>query len=99
MAIKRASYEIFLVTVVVLLSVMLAIGIYRGQTKVEKGRLLMHELSMMRAEISRYKMTNRENPPNLGIIHGVTIDPFGAPYGYDTNSGWVKSTSRGYELW
>ena len=30
---------------------------------------------------------------------GVAIDPFGHPYAYDPNSGWVASTAPGYERW
>lgn len=30
---------------------------------------------------------------------GETVDPFGNPYRYDTGSGWVASTTRGFEKW
>lgn len=30
---------------------------------------------------------------------GEVIDPFGNPYHYDKKSGWVSSTTSGFELW
>lgn len=30
---------------------------------------------------------------------GHVIDPFGNPYSYDSATGWVKSTTKGYERW
>ncbi|PIR21182.1 MAG: hypothetical protein COV45_00110 [Deltaproteobacteria bacterium CG11_big_fil_rev_8_21_14_0_20_47_16] len=30
---------------------------------------------------------------------GNPLDPFGAPYRFDTKSGWVKSGTAGYESW
>lgn len=30
---------------------------------------------------------------------GTPLDPFGRPYQYDKKSGWVSSTSQGYENW
>lgn len=27
------------------------------------------------------------------------LDPFGNPYAYESLSGWVRSTTRGYEFW
>jgi len=45
-----------------------------------------------------------------GIVHsyvdslpasggGEAIDPFGNPYRYDRKSGWVRSTTEGFEHW
>ena len=30
---------------------------------------------------------------------GIMVDPFGNPYNYDRASGWVKSSTSGYEYW
>lgn len=30
---------------------------------------------------------------------GVAIDPFGNPYLYDPETGWVRSQTLGYEYW
>ena len=30
---------------------------------------------------------------------GEALDPFGHPYKYDTKTGWVVSTSKGFEKW
>lgn len=30
---------------------------------------------------------------------GFIVDPFDNPYVYDRETGWVKSSTRGYELW
>lgn len=30
---------------------------------------------------------------------GKVVDPFGNPYKYDSGSGWVISTSKGYNKW
>lgn len=38
-----------------------------------------------------------ENAPLDG--EGGLADPFGKPYMYDPRSGWVRSSSPGYELW
>jgi len=45
-----------------------------------------------------------------GVVHGYVdslpgsgdgeaIDPFGNPYRYDSKSGWVSSTTEGFEHW
>jgi len=36
---------------------------------------------------------------NILTENGVIFDPFGNPYHFDAKSGWVRCTSRGYELW
>ncbi|OGQ50408.1 MAG: hypothetical protein A3I09_03135 [Deltaproteobacteria bacterium RIFCSPLOWO2_02_FULL_47_10] len=38
------------------------------------------------------------NKANVGKA-GAVIDPFGNPYKYDANTGWVMSSSNGYEKW
>lgn len=38
-----------------------------------------------------------EHPPTL--VNGNLLDPFGNPYTYDPVSGWIKSTTPGYEFW
>lgn len=30
---------------------------------------------------------------------GAVVDPFGHPYAYDSATGWVSSTSPGFERW
>ncbi|MFA5811765.1 MAG: hypothetical protein WC956_05485 [bacterium] len=30
---------------------------------------------------------------------GAVVDPFGNPYAYDPNSGWVSSSTPGFERW
>lgn len=118
---KRSTYEVVIVVLVVGLSVALAFGLFSGRNKVNKGRLLMNELSMFRSAISLYNMTNHKYPqsleelatstyevdlqkrPYVEFIHrsesGNVIDPFGNPYIYEKNSGWISSTSKGYTQW
>ncbi|MBI4126105.1 MAG: hypothetical protein HY465_01290 [Deltaproteobacteria bacterium] len=96
---KRKAYEFFLVGVVLVLTMVLAVGLYRGQTKVTKGQLLMHELSMLRSSIALSKTTKKANPKNLQDVSEIVVDPFGSPYHYDAERGWVSSTTEGYESW
>lgn len=30
---------------------------------------------------------------------GIVRDPFGAPYQYSVETGWIRSNSKGYEFW
>lgn len=30
---------------------------------------------------------------------GMPIDPFGNPFQYDTNTGWIRSITKEYESW
>ena len=38
-----------------------------------------------------------ERPPR--IAEGMFVDPFGNPYRFEQASGWIKSTTPGYEFW
>lgn len=38
-----------------------------------------------------------EHPPLM--VNGQLLDPFGNPYKYDPKTGWIKSTTPGYEFW
>ena len=31
--------------------------------------------------------------------NGIVVDPFGKPYYYDAETGWIRSLSKGYEFW
>ena len=37
--------------------------------------------------------------PSLVGETGLVLDPFGNPYVINSESGWVRSTTPGYELW
>lgn len=43
---------------------------------------------------TRKFLTNVPFGPN-----GEMIDPFGVPYIYDVNTGWIRSGTSGYEMW
>lgn len=38
-----------------------------------------------------------EHPPM--IAGGKLTDPFGNPFTYDPKTGWIKSSTKGYEFW
>ena len=38
-----------------------------------------------------------EHPPLL--TGGALLDPFGNPYTYDPKTGWIKSSTPGYDYW
>ena len=38
-----------------------------------------------------------EHPPML--VDGKLMDPFNNPYSYDPKTGWIKSTTPGYDYW
>lgn len=118
---KRPTYEIVIVTAIVLLTVALSIGLYSARSRVIKGNLLVSELANLRAAILLYHRLNRATPPDLAALvstnyeigeskqpylerlpadsGGELRDPFGGAYRYDPKTGWVSSTTRGYERW
>ncbi len=118
----RASYELFLIIVVVALTVLTASGIYQVRLQVKNSKLLINELQMLRSAISLYHVVNKSYPQELGDLlseeysleneemgaylkqmpptkQGLVIDPFGNPYYYDKQSGWVSTSSQGYTNW
>lgn len=118
---KRAPYEVAIVTVIVIITVVLAIGLFSSRARVEKGRLLVQELSQIRSSISVFNLLNKHYPKSLDELanstytfestsrpyveflarakDGGVVDPFGNPYSYDSRSGWVSSTTSGYQTW
>lgn len=119
--IKRPIYEVTVVLIVVILTVVLGLGLYAGRARMQKCKLLMNELSMLRSAVMTYKMINKRNPDSLGdlvattykadsvekpyldtlpgLVEGRVVDPFGAPYAYDPESGWLQSSSPDYRSW
>ena len=60
--------------------------------------------SLQEIIVKNYKMPNEpvERPFIAGFVAdsvGHVFDPFGNPYKYDSKTGWVKSVTRGCELW
>lgn len=118
---KRSAYEWILVTIVVVLTVVLGVGLYSGRDKVTKSKLLIQELAMLRSGAAQYKMINKRPPSSLKELlaavydfdgekrsflesaplsdKGEVTDPFGNPYNYDPKSGWINSTTPGFERW
>lgn len=41
----------------------------------------------------------REYIPKSMLVDGSLLDPFGNPYIYDVENGWVKSTTAKFENW
>lgn len=119
--VRRSPFEIIVVAIVVVLTLLLAGGLYAGRLKVQKSNLLIRELSTLRSALTLYKTINRHNASSLEELaegeyevggerrhfienlprspDGAVVDPFGNPYAYDESSGWVFSTSSGYERW
>ncbi|MFH1830850.1 MAG: hypothetical protein ABH871_08775 [Pseudomonadota bacterium] len=62
---KRSYFEIIVITVVVVLTVVLAAGLYAGRTKVQKSNLLVQELGMLRSSLLLYKTINNHSAPSL----------------------------------
>lgn len=70
---KRSTFEVVLISVVVMLSLVLGAGIYAGRATVQKRRLLIQELSMLRSAISLYAVINKQLPPDLVELEKVSI--------------------------
>lgn len=68
----RAAYEWVLVTIVVILTVILGLGLYSGRDKVQKSKMLIQELGVMRAGIAHYKMINKKVPSSLEELATAT---------------------------
>lgn len=118
---QRPTYEIVIVTAIVVLTVAMSIGLYSARSRVVKGNLLVSELANLRGAILLYQKLHRANPPGLEVLvlgtyeigetkqpylerlpadpGGKLRDPFGGAYRYDPETGWVSSTTSGYERW
>lgn len=118
---KRSTFEVVLVTVIVGLTLALGIALFAGRSKVQKGRLLIQELSTLRSGISLYNAVNNKMPGSLNELvdstytvnaterpyvefqhknsEGKLIDPFGSSFNYEPKTGWVSSSTEGYEAW
>jgi hypothetical protein len=62
---KRSPFEVVVVTVVVVLTVVLGAGIYAGRMKIQKSNLMIQELSMLRSSSLLYKIINKRNVQDL----------------------------------
>lgn len=54
----------------------------------------------------KYTLPTGNNVVKYKYIEGMAVDndgnpldPFGAPFNYDRKTGWVKSSTTGYESW
>ncbi len=79
---KRSPFEIFVITILVILCLALGIGIFAGRTRVQKGRLLMQELSMLRSSVSLFSVLNGRLPKSLDELKDskYTVDDMQKPY-------------------
>jgi len=71
---KRSYYEYVVVLIIVCLSVTLAFALYAGRSKVQKGNLLIRELSMLRSGIQIYDLLNKEKATSLNELSESTYD-------------------------
>lgn len=72
---RPAKYEILVVSAVVILSVILAAGLYSGRTKVYNNKCLINELQSMRQAVEIYARINKAFPPDLGVLMKSTYEP------------------------
>ncbi len=79
---KRSYYEYVVVLIIVCLSVTLAFALYAGRSKVQKGNLLIQELSMLRSGIQIYDLLNKGEPSSLNELSESTYDIDGAKMPY-----------------
>jgi len=70
-----AKYEILIVSAVVILSVVLAAGLYSGRTKVYNRKCLINELQSMRQAVENYAMINKAFPPDLNTLMKSAYEP------------------------
>ncbi len=92
---KRSTFEVVLISVVVILSLILGVGIYAGRATVQKRRLLIQELSMLRSAISLYAVINKQLPPDLTELekNKYTTENSTKPYLeylYDDNADMLR---------
>lgn len=66
--IKRKSYEIVIVTIVVSLAVILAVSLYASRAKYRKGEMLSRELGTMRSALTTYKLLNKKNAADIKAL-------------------------------
>jgi type II secretory pathway pseudopilin PulG len=71
---KRSSCEFAVVFIIVCLSVALAVSLYAERSKIQKGNLLIQELSTLRSGIQIYRLTTGENPASLQALATSTYD-------------------------
>jgi hypothetical protein len=62
---RRSLWEVVVVAVIVVLTVIMGAAIYARRAEAEKGRLLMRELMMLRSSLIVYMIVNRERAPSL----------------------------------
>jgi hypothetical protein len=68
----RSTYEILLVTIVVALSVAIAVGIYARRTTVDDGRAMIDELFVLRRGIVLYHTLRGVHPSSLEVLASET---------------------------
>jgi competence protein ComGC len=95
----RPKYEVVIVTMVVIITIIISIGIYSERSKVNKRKLLITEMDTLRSNIALYIIHNKSKPPSLDALSLPKIDPFGNEYTYDPETGRVSSITEGYESW
>lgn len=79
---KRSAYEWILVTIVIVLTVVLGVGLYSGRDKVAKSKLLIQELAMLRNGAAHYKMINKHPPSSLKELATANYDFGGKQKGF-----------------
>lgn len=92
---KRKSWEIVVVALLVAGAMWMSLALYSKRDQVDKERLLILELETLRNRVMAHMLTTREIPENMEFFH----DPFGNPYRYNPETGWVSSQTEGYDYW
>lgn len=105
---RRAGWEWFVIVGVVLLSMWLSLALYAKRDQVFKERLLIWELQTLRNYVTAAILENKKIPEDLKEVTGLGSmvyslwsknDPFGSPYHYNPQTGWVATTTHGYSQW
>ena len=76
---------------------MLRSGVTLYKTVNHRNAESLEELASSEYEVGEAKRPYIEQLPVAE--DGRILDPFGNPYAYDRNTGWVSSITKGFERW
>ena len=73
-------------------SLLLSLALYARRDNVSKTRWMHWELMAHRQSVIAFFLTHKQFPTSLQEAAATVplIDPFGHPYFYDPNTGWVN---------
>lgn len=96
---RRPTIEKVILFTVVSFAMAISLALYVKRDTIWKANTMRYELIAHRNNVISFLLKTKKLPPNLAAVslHLPEKDPFGAPYGYDPESGWVYSQTTGFE--